>query len=193
MNKKTEKNNQAKTGNSDHDITVKKRGRPKGSKNKSIRTDREGLVKPDESNSIFIRYSLALSNLPKIDVNNPEQVKNRVNEYFMISDSYGIKASVASLALAFRVDRTTLFLWLTRKTETIKNQEAFNTIKNAYDIICNQYEYMMNSGKINPVAGIFLMKNNFGYRDQTEYTITANQEKEENTQDIVSRAGLLTD
>lgn len=35
-------------------------------------------------------------------------------------------------------------------------------------------EYMQN-GKINPVSGIFLMKNNFGYRDQTEVVVTPNQ------------------
>ena len=32
----------------------------------------------------------------------------------------------------------------------------------------------MNSGKINPVAGIFLGKNNYGYQDKTEYVLTPN-------------------
>ena len=32
----------------------------------------------------------------------------------------------------------------------------------------------MNSGKINPVSGIFLGKNNFGYQDKTEYVLTPN-------------------
>lgn len=34
-------------------------------------------------------------------------------------------------------------------------------------------EYMQN-GKINPVSGIFLMKNNFGYADKTEVVVTPN-------------------
>jgi hypothetical protein len=33
---------------------------------------------------------------------------------------------------------------------------------------------MMN-GKINPVSGIFLGKNNFGYQDKQEYVLTPNQ------------------
>ena len=33
----------------------------------------------------------------------------------------------------------------------------------------------MNSGKINPVSGIFLGKNNYGYQDKTEYVVTPNQ------------------
>jgi hypothetical protein len=35
---------------------------------------------------------------------------------------------------------------------------------------------MMN-GKINPVSGIFLGKNNFGYKDQQEYVLTPNQKQ----------------
>ena len=51
----------------------------------------------------------------------------------------------------------------------------------------------MNTGNINPVSGIFLMKNNFGYRDQTEYTISTNQENNDTINNITERAGLLTD
>ena len=36
------------------------------------------------------------------------------------------------------------------------------------------WENYMNSGKINPVSGIFLGKNNFGYQDKTEYVLTPN-------------------
>ena len=32
----------------------------------------------------------------------------------------------------------------------------------------------MQNGKINPVSGIFLGKNNFGYQDKTEYVLTPN-------------------
>ena len=38
----------------------------------------------------------------------------------------------------------------------------------------NMWENYMNSGKINPVSGIFLGKNNFGYQDKTEYVLTPN-------------------
>ena len=36
----------------------------------------------------------------------------------------------------------------------------------------------MNSGKINPVSGIFLGKNNFGYQDKTEYVLTPNSQQD---------------
>ena len=36
------------------------------------------------------------------------------------------------------------------------------------------WENYMQNGKINPVSGIFLGKNNFGYQDKTEYVLTPN-------------------
>ena len=36
------------------------------------------------------------------------------------------------------------------------------------------WENYMQNGKINPVSGIFLGKNNFGYQDKTEYVVTPN-------------------
>ena len=40
------------------------------------------------------------------------------------------------------------------------------------------WETYMNSGKVNPVAGIFLGKNNYGYQDKTEYVLTPNQQND---------------
>ncbi len=49
-------------------------------------------------------------------------------------------------------------------------------------------DYMQN-GKINPVSGIFLMKNHFGYTDKQEVVVTPNNplgEKQE-TEEIKQR------
>ena len=67
------------------------------------------------------------------------------------------------------------------------------TLKRAYDTINSYYEHMMNNGKINPVAGIFLMKNNMGYKDQTDYVLTANNNDTPSLEDIANRANLLAE
>ena len=99
----------------------------------------------------------------------------------------------ASLALSFHVSRFVLFDYVNGRNQTIKNIESLHTIKAAYDRINSYYEHMMNNGRINPVAGIFLMKNNMGYKDNTEYTINTNQENNDTINNITERAGLLTD
>ena len=51
------------------------------------------------------------------------------------------------------------------------------------------WETYMNSGKINPVSGIFLGKNNFGYQDKQEMVLTPNaqQESDFSAEDIRKR------
>lgn len=67
--------------------------------------------------------------------------------------------------------------------------EITDTIKKAYFMMENQWETYMNSGKINPVSGIFLGKNNFGYQDKTEYVLTPNtqQDNDYDAEDIRKR------
>lgn len=170
----------------------KKRGRPKGSTNKTKikRPDRSVQTEPGE-NSRYILHDMKLSSLPAINVNNPDEMKQRINDYFRICSEDDIKPSVASLGLAFGIGRATMFNWLTGKTNTLSNKESFDTFKKAYDSINSYYEHMMNNGKINPVAGIFLMKNNMGYQDTTQHVITSDNDHQLSLPDITSRAGLL--
>ena len=53
----------------------------------------------------------------------------------------------------------------------------------------NLWENYMQNGKINPVSGIFLGKNNFGYQDKTEYVVTPNMNNDSdyNADDIKKR------
>ena len=49
----------------------------------------------------------------------------------------------------------------------------------------------MQTGKINPVSGIFLGKNNYGYRDQVEHVVTPNvNDSDFSANDIRLRLGL---
>ena len=58
-------------------------------------------------------------------------------------------------------------------------KESANYIKKAYVLLENLWENYMLNGKVNPVVGIFLGKNNYGYQDKTEYVVTPNNQNEE--------------
>ena len=136
-------------------------------------------------------HDLRLSSLPAVDMENPSQIQQRITEYFRICSEDDVKPSMASLALSFGFSRFTLFDLLNGRNKSVINQQSILTLKKAYDSINSYYEHLMNNGKINPVAGIFLMKNNMGYKDTTDYVIQAKQETDDNISDITSRAGLL--
>ena len=159
---------------------VKKRGRQKGSS--SPRPDRMVNVSPGDMGK-YMGNALEIFNLPAVDVTNAEEVGNRIGEYFNIVAKNGMKPSVAGMALALGVDRRRL--WEMAQLET-KGREVSDTIKKGYLILNQLMEDYMQNGQINPVAGIFLMKNNFGYRDQQEMVLTPNTPlgEQKNTEEL---------
>ena len=146
-------------------------------------------------NQRYIDVSMKLFNLPSIDLHNPEQVQTRLNEYFKIQYDADLKPTVAGMAMALGIDRRRL--WEIRADVANRNQDlptlTRDSIKKAYDFMENLWENYMQNGKINPVSGIFLGKNNFGYQDKTEYVVTpnVNNDSDYNAEDI--RARYLSD
>ena len=140
-------------------------------KKKRTRPDRTPQPDPGD-NTKYINHSLKLAELPKCCMNNPDEVSQRVNDYFRICADDDMKPSVAGLALALGIDRR--YLWEIREGKKGKSQEVADALKKAMQILDLQMVDYMQNGKINPVSGIFLMKNNFGYADKQEVIVTPN-------------------
>jgi hypothetical protein len=138
-----------------------------------------GLNLTDGDNSKYLAVSIQLMNLPDIDLKEPQQVIDRLNEYFQIHADNDMKPTVAGMGMALGLDRRRLWEIKTDNYGTQRSLEALPTltkdsIKKAYKLMENLWENYMQNGKINPVSGIFLGKNNFGYQDKQEHVITPN-------------------
>ena len=149
-------------------------------------------------NAKYIGVSLQLFNMTKVDLHNPNEVQERLTEYFRIHTEADMKPTVVGMAMALGVDRRRL--WEIRSGAMIGGHTPIDLptrtvdyIKKAYDFMENLWENYMQNGKINPVSGIFLGKNNFGYQDKTEYVVTPNMptDSDYNAEDIKRR--YLTD
>ena len=149
-------------------------------------------------NAKYLALGREIFNLPTIDLKDPEQVKDRLNEFFVIHERYDMKPTVAGMGMALGLDRRRLWEIRTGNFGTQKSLSELPTLSK--DLIKKAYEYMeilwenyMQNGKINPVSGIFLGKNNFGYQDKTEYVVTpnVNSDSDYNADDIKKR--YLTD
>ena len=127
-------------------------------------------------NAKYIGVSLQLFNMTKVDLHKPNEVQERLTEYFRIHTENDMKPTVVGMAMALGIDRRRL--WEIRADVQDRNQDiptlTRDYIKKAYDFMENLWENYMQNGKINPVSGIFLGKNNFGYQDKTEYVVTPN-------------------
>ena len=118
-------------------------------------------------------------------LNDVNAVTQRLGEYFALYEKADLKPTVAGMAIALNgMSRQTLTaIAHDRPTgsagyKTALPREVADSIKKAYKMLENMWETYMNSGKINPVSGIFLGKNNYGYQDKTEYVLTPNQQND---------------
>ena len=172
----------------------KKKGKPRGGNSPVIGMNGYDLEPGD--NSKFLMVQMELFNMPNINIENVEEVQQRLSDYFALYARNDMKPTVAGMALALN-GHSRQWLWAVcngqqlggRGNESTLPPEVTNAIKKARFLLENLWESYMNSGKVNPVAGIFLGKNNFGYQDKTEYVLTpnTNQDSDYSAEDIRAR------
>lgn len=161
----------------------KPKGKPRGGNSPVIGNN--GLMLEEGDNAKFMQVQLALFNMPNIDMDNVEEVQQRLSDYFTLYTERDMKPTVAGMAVALNGHSRQ---WLHavvndaplggRGNEANLRPDVTDTIKKAYILLENLWETYMSAGKVNPVAGIFLGKNNYGYQDKTEYVLTPNQQSD---------------
>ena len=155
---------------------------------KPTRTDLPNAIElPEGDNNKYTTFALAIMQLPKIDYRDPKQLQTRVIEYFQLCATHDMKPGVAAVGLAIGLDRRRL--WEIRSGNHCRvsgiPQECMDIINSVYDSLEVLWEGYMTSGKINPVSGIFLGKNNFGYADKQEYVVTPNTMSQDTPVDVI--------
>ena len=124
---------------------------------------------PDPEVREIFATTMEIRSWAHIDRTKVEEVEQRVNLYFVTLAERGMKPNVPGLAMALGCSRTELMRIVNGQTG--KPTEVVRVLQNAWNTINSMTEdYILNT-KVNPVAGIFIMKNNFGYRDQAEVIV----------------------
>lgn len=146
-------------------------GRPQGSKDtapRKPRCDRELMVNPGDNSKLTVQ-NLHFMTLPEVDRNDRKQVEDRIMYYFQTCIEQDIKPGMAGLCLALGISRQTWSMW-----GQGKNRDYADLVEKSRMMMESIMEQYMLNGKINPVTGIFLLKNNFGYADKSEIVVTPN-------------------
>lgn len=173
---------------------VKKKGKPRGGNSPVIGDN--GLQLKEGDNTKYLQINIALMGMASIDMTDETQVAQRLSDYFALYAQHDTKPTVAGMAIALN-GHSRQWLWAVTHdaplgaagNQTTLPPEVVVTIKKAYFLLENLWENYMQNGKLNPVSGIFLGKNNFGYQDKTEYVLTPNagQDNDYDAQDIRQR------
>ena len=111
----------------------------------------------------------------KIDLHDPKAVQKRVDEFFALMAEHNSKPLVAGLAQALGFNRHVLYEitrgLVTSHSQTHIPQECKDIITTAYGMLEVAWEYNFSNGNLNPATGIFLAKNHYGYKNQSETVV----------------------
>ena len=149
-------------------------GEKKPKRKRPDRTEACSVHTEPGDNAKYLDHSMTMFDWPEVNMTVPQEVKQRIGMYFGLCRDNDMKPSVAGLALAFGIERNTLWRWANNVESKYIPTESRNLIKKAYQVLNAQMEDYAQNGKINPVTAIFLMKNNLGYSDRQDIVLTPN-------------------
>lgn len=154
--------------------------------NKKVRKRPDSTVQAmPGDNAKYTAHNLMLYRLKPVSFDSAEEIEERTETYFDICQQNDMKPSVAGYALSLGISRQEL--WNIVSGKRVKSDAVVDLLKRAYLILNAQMEDYMQNGKINPVSGIFLMKNSFQYQDKQEIQVSASQGDAESPDQLASK------
>ena len=152
---------------------IVKKGRPLGSTDIQPRKSRSDMVGNAELTpsdmSRYIKQARSAVDLPEIDISDISQVKDRLEWYFDECENSGLKPTMMGMCNALGVSRQTMYNW---GHGEYRSGTHLRTIQKYLNMLEEIWEMEMVEGKINPIVGIFLGKNHFGYADKQELELS---------------------
>lgn len=123
-----------------------------------------------KKNAEYLAFAIQSFGLKRVDTSDPKAVQERLMWYFQRCMDNNMKPTVAGMAASLGVNRKVIWNW----HNGLDRPDNYEIIESAYSTLEQLWEMYMMNGQINPVSGIFLGKNHFGYRDVQDFVVTPN-------------------
>lgn len=157
------------------------------SRNGGVETLPNNVVPTNNAEAIDMLTEMLLWDTP--DISDANAVATRVSEYFDLCKRHNSKVLISGLCTSLGLTRNELVEWSkgkrTRLTELLSPESASVLQKSLQMLEVNWEFAFANNGYRSPVTGIFLGKNNFGYKDESTNIV-----KHEDTEVAPDRAKL---
>ena len=127
----------------------------------AVDKDRKGV------NANNIIHAKRLSDLPRIAITDAEAVRERVDWYFQLCATDGVRPNLPGLALAFGLTRTGL---MNAMSDRRMPHDAAQELGRGVAILDEIMSALTLDGRLMPVAAIYLMNNWLGYKNASEVT-----------------------
>lgn len=128
------------------------------------------------TNHASIVFGMALFDLVReeVDLADPEAVERRFLDFLRCCDEAEIRPMMTGLAIAMNITPSQLSRVGQGDESTLKRRltpESRKVLKKAYQFMRLSWEINLQTEKGNPVKWLFLGKNYYGMRDQTEQVV----------------------
>ena len=160
------------------------------------RGHKPGVPRPDEQvnappgeNARRVRIARVLMSKPRFDLSSADSISERFLWYLGVCEEFDDRPTVEGFALASGYTRVWLWKVLHGEVKSVP-AESINTLKRIWDMLNQMMTQYMVDGHLNPVTAIFLLKNNFGYRDQTETVVVKKDPYESGDPEEIARRYL---
>ena len=146
-----------------------------------VRVSATALAIDEERSRANIRHidhTASIAAMPRLEVWDPKSIGERTIEYLEKCKADGVRVNLSAYALALGTTPDGLNELVADKRLTDETRAAL--LKGISMIESIMIEMMMEQ-RINPVTGIFLLKNHFGYTDQSEISFKGHIETDKQT------------
>jgi hypothetical protein len=142
-------------------------------------------------NAKYTRHNMELMTLPPLDLQlcSGKALEERCIFYFESCIENDMRPSVAGFSLAIGISRPTLMGYLHGETKC--PLDVKDTLNRFYAVLNAMMEDYMQGGVVNPIPAIFLLKNNFGYKDTQDVVVNNKQDTALSEDKLVEEAKLL--
>lgn len=150
-------------------------------------------LKQAGDNTKYTLHNLDIMALPPLDIRicKQQELEKRCFDYVEICMRNDMKPTMAGLALSLNMSRSALLDYMNGNypMPTV-NREVLKRFSGLLNSLME--DFLMN-GKVNPVAGIFIAKNDYGYKDSQEFVVNNQSEQVESAETLLEEAKLLTE
>ncbi len=122
----------------------------------------------------YLRQARISVDLPPINISDPEQVQNRINEYLDFCEQNNKIPQMVGVANWLGIGKTTLNEW---KNGVVREKTHTPIIQRTLLMLEEIWIDLMQNNKMLPANGIFLAKNLMQYKDQTDIAVTPKEDK----------------
>lgn len=159
------------------------------SMNKMMKTKRgqfvDKSISDDDANK-YLAHGMRFWGMTQVDLNDPDEIAERTKKYFEACIEDNIKPCIEMYCYCLGVDRSyllslvygnnkqdndTIIHKVSNGRNTYKSKLSIDLLKKSVNFISSQLSLYMYDGKINPIVGMFFLKNNHLYTDKTEIDI----------------------